>query len=147
MGGKGSGGHNRKPIWQHLLEGTYRQDRHGAIPDFNDLKMPTDIKPPRWFSPGAKAYFEELGPQLWKLGMLDRLSLGPFILLCNSLARYDELNRIMDSEGEAINNKLHPLSRAYNWYLNQSLRLFRVFGMTPAARHKLGLGRFNNGHN
>jgi len=143
MGGRGSGGHNRKSVWQHIFEGTYKQSRHGAIPDFNDLEMPTDIKPPRWFSPEAKVYFEELGPELWKLGMLDSLSLGPFILLCNTLGRHDELKRIMDSEGEVVKGKRHPLTRAYNWYINEALRLFRDFGMTPMARRNLGLEKAN----
>jgi P27 family predicted phage terminase small subunit len=29
MGGRGSGGHNKKSQKQHILEGTYRRDRHG----------------------------------------------------------------------------------------------------------------------
>jgi P27 family predicted phage terminase small subunit len=32
MGGKGSGGYNRKPIERHLQVGTYRKDRHGDLP-------------------------------------------------------------------------------------------------------------------
>jgi phage terminase small subunit len=32
MGGRGSGGHNRKSAAQHYREGTYRADRHGALP-------------------------------------------------------------------------------------------------------------------
>ena len=31
MGGKGSGGHNRKTIEDHILGGTYREDRHGPL--------------------------------------------------------------------------------------------------------------------
>jgi hypothetical protein len=29
MGGKGSGGHNKKSVALHKLVGTYRRDRHG----------------------------------------------------------------------------------------------------------------------
>lgn len=32
MGGKGSGGHNKKSAEQHLVEGSYRPDRHGELP-------------------------------------------------------------------------------------------------------------------
>lgn len=32
MGGKGSGGSNKKSVQQHLQSGTYREDRHGPLP-------------------------------------------------------------------------------------------------------------------
>lgn len=31
MGGPGSGGSNKKSIEQHILNGTYRQSRHGGL--------------------------------------------------------------------------------------------------------------------
>lgn len=40
MGGKGSGGHNKKTIEQHIQQGTYRADRHGPLPpDIKALKI------------------------------------------------------------------------------------------------------------
>ena len=46
MGGKGSGGCNRKPIEQHLQLGTYRQDRHGDLPkSLIALKKKLSAKP------------------------------------------------------------------------------------------------------
>jgi P27 family predicted phage terminase small subunit len=143
MGGIGSGGHNRKSVWQHIFEGTYKPSRHGPRPDFNELEMPMDIKPPRWFPDEAKAYFEQLAPQLWKLGTLDMLSLRLFEILCFTLARQDTLERILASEGEVVKDKLHPLTRIYYQYSDEALRLFRIFGMTPMARHELGLGKVN----
>ena len=139
MGGIGSGGHNRKSVWQHLFEGTYQRSRHGPKPDFNQLEMPANIKPLRWFSDEAKAYFKELAPQLWKLGMLDTLSLLLFEVLCFTLARQDTLREIIASEGEVVKGKPHPLARIYYQYSDEALRLFRIFGMAPMARHKLGL--------
>jgi P27 family predicted phage terminase small subunit len=141
MGGRGSGGHNRKSKWQHQLEGTYRRDRHGSLPGPNQSEMSADIKPPRWFSPEAKAYFEELAPQLWALGTLDKLDLCLFEGLCVTLANMDALKRIIDSEGEIIKGKRHPLSVTLNRYIEEALRFFRDFGMTPMARRKLGIGK------
>jgi len=141
MGGRGSGGHNRKSIYQHIIEGTYRKDRHGPRPDVSQLEMPADIKPSRWLPPEAKNYFRELAPQLWKLGTLDRLSLGLFEALCVTLATRDALRQILDCEGEVVNGKPHLLSRTYDQHVAQALRLFRDFGMTPAARQMLGLGK------
>lgn len=146
MGGRGSGGHNRKSIWEHMIDGTYRESRHGPKLEANQLEMPPDIKPSHWLSTEAKAYFKELAPQLWKMGILDRLSLRLFEALCLTLAERDTLKQILDTEGEVVNGKVHILSRTYNQWIKQTLRLFRIFGMTPAARQKLGIGRIADEH-
>jgi len=139
MGGLGSGRH-RKPIFQHIIEGTYRRDRHGPIPSLEEIeKLVTSIKPSRWLPPAAKCYFRELAPHLIRLGALDRLNLSLFEGLCVTLAHIDEARGILNTEGEVVNGKLHPLSRVYTQYVDQALQLFRIFGMTPASRSKLGL--------
>ena len=141
MGGLGSGRH-RKPIFQHQLEGTYRKDRHGPIPSMMYIQdLEASIKPSRWLPPAAKRYFRELAPHLIRLGALDRLNLSLFEGLCVTLAHIDEARETLKTEGEIINGELHPLSKVYTQCLNQALRLFRVFGMTPAARQMLGLDK------
>jgi phage terminase small subunit len=130
MGGRGSGGHNRKSPWQHIIEGTYRQDRHGPKPDANPLRIPDNARPPRWFSPEAKAHFKELAPKLSELGTLDRINLRLFEALCVTLGHLDKLRPLL---GEKWADHL------YNRYTNDALQLFRIFGMTPAARKKLHL--------
>ena len=140
MGGRGSGGHNRKPIFRHVLDGTYRKDRHGPIPSMRYIQdLEASIKPSRWLSPAAKRYFRELAPDLIRLGTLDKINLRLFEALCVTLAQKDNLKQILDTEGEVVNGKLHPLSRVYTQYVDQALRLSRDFGMTPASRSKLGL--------
>ncbi len=44
MGGKGSGGYNRKSVVQHLKDGTYRADRHGPLPKKLAAKRRFDSK-------------------------------------------------------------------------------------------------------
>lgn len=146
MGGRGSGGHNRKSVWEHTIDGTYRESRHGPKPEANQLEMPPDIKPSDWLSTEAKAYFKELAPQLWKLGTLDRLGLRLFEALCLTLAERDTLKQILDAEGEVVNGKVHLLNRIYNQCINEILKLFRIFGMTPAARQRLGIGKIADEH-
>jgi phage terminase small subunit len=129
MGGRGSG-RPRKSVWQHIFEGTYRPDRHGPKPDANPLRIPDNARPPRWFSPEAKAHFKELAHQLSELGTLDRINLRLFEALCVTLGHLDKLRPL---RGEKLADHL------YNQYTNDALRLFRIFGMTPAARKKLHL--------
>jgi len=45
MGGKGSGGHNKKTIEEHLRDGTYRHDRHGPVPERLEAKDTGKEKP------------------------------------------------------------------------------------------------------
>lgn len=48
-GAKGrSGGHNRKPVSQHLVSGTYRRDRHGPLPALPGHVHSLPVEPPRW---------------------------------------------------------------------------------------------------
>ncbi len=46
MGGKGSGGHNRRNVEEHIKLGTYRQDMHGDLPEsLKALKKSWQQKP------------------------------------------------------------------------------------------------------
>ncbi|MCK9569531.1 P27 family phage terminase small subunit [Candidatus Pacearchaeota archaeon] len=44
MGGKGSGGYNRKSIEQHIRDGTYRVDRHGPVTKRLAAKITSDVE-------------------------------------------------------------------------------------------------------
>ena len=147
MGGKGSGGHNRKSAERHLREGTYRKDRHGRLPSPGmqstwkiTESLSKEMEPSVWLSHTAKRYFRELVPDLIKLGTLDTLSLRLFEGLCVALSHVEEMNFMLTREGVVLNGKPHPLYRYYNKDFEMSLKLFKVFGMTPMARFDLGLG-------
>ena len=87
MGGKGSGGGNKKTAEQHLREGTFRKDRHAAkrgkakrklktVSKTPVTKKPvkqsvmTPIKCPAWFDDYAKEEFERVCQVLFDRGML-----------------------------------------------------------------------------
>ena len=135
MGGKGSG-RPRKSLQQHLLDGSYRKDRHGDLPagGLSKKTLPKDIQPPEWFSPQAKVYYLELAPRLIELGTLDFLNVRLFECLCLTLADIEKMHLAIDKEGLTIGNKPHPLHRACAQYMDTALKLFREFGMTPRAR-------------
>lgn len=139
MGGIGSGGHNKKSQQQHLLEGTYRPDRHGPIKKADN--SPVSFKPPEWLNDEAKKLFRELSPKLQENGALDNLSLSAFWALCDCWGHMQDINKNLHGNMVvSVNGKIreNPLLRLYNNYSTQFLSLCREFGLTPASRERVG---------
>ena len=149
MGGNGSGGHNKKSIWQHIKDGTYRKDRHGPRPqpgapsdtENAAFLLPKDISPPEWLSEEAQSNFRLYAPDLIEMGTLTSLNLRLFEGLCSVLAHMKEITIILNKEGYVLDGKPHPLLRVYNQFSAQSLGLMKDFGMTPLSRSKLQEGK------
>jgi P27 family predicted phage terminase small subunit len=138
MGGKHSGGHNRKSIFQHIQDGTYRRDRHGPLPASKTGISCDQVKAPDWLSPLAKELFNEIAPDLIEAGRLDNLSLMPFAGLCQSYARAEQMAQQISEQGSLIKvngkPKPHPLIQdSFKWQA-MALDLLKEFGMTPASR-------------
>ena len=156
MGGKGSGGHNRKSIEQHIAEGTYRRDRHGeSYQGHSAAKLADDpvsnlgIKPSSWLPERAKELFNDLAPQLIKLGTLDFLSLRLFEALCVTWSQIRDIDKIIEKEGTVIEDakgrrKPHLLLSEQKRCEKLFMDLCKDFGMTPAARIKMGLPELKN---
>ncbi len=78
MGGKGSGGHNRKSIEQHLQNGTYKPCRHGVLPKSlksaakgrGRPKVFTPIPVPSYFDGYARNEWERVCKVLFDKGTL-----------------------------------------------------------------------------
>ena len=117
MGGKGSGGSNKKTIEQHLQSGTYRIDRHGALPkrlaakyniSHNEKLTPkqsrkhTAAKPylnksqnkelypiecPLWFDEYARAEFKRVCQVLYDMGTLQDVNHATLEGYCASYSR------------------------------------------------------------
>ncbi len=149
MGGTGSGGKNKKTVFQHIQDGTYRKDRHGPRPRLDESTaddaavLSKDMQPSEWMSETAKQYFTELAPDLIELGTLTALNLRVFEGLCTTLAHIQEITIMLDKEGTVINGKPHPMLRLHSQLVGSSLELFKYFGMTPLARMKLGFDNKN----
>jgi len=83
MGGKGSGGSNRKPIERHLQVGTYRKDRHGDLPkSLVALKKRLSAKLPA--KPLVKPIKANAMPEC--PGSLDEIGREEWVKVCTQLA-------------------------------------------------------------
>jgi phage terminase small subunit len=132
------GGHNKKSIFAHIQDGTYRQDRHGPLPASKTGVGIDQVIPPAWLLPLAAKLFNETAPDLIAAGRLDNLSLVPFIGLCQSYARAEAMAEQIAEQGSLIKvngkPKPHPLIQdSFKWQ-TMALDFLREFGMTPASR-------------
>lgn len=135
MGGKGSGGHNRRSVWEHLADGTYRRGRHGPVPDHIPRVASDQVKCPKWFTDDKKKLFREMAPELIEDGRLDNLSLGPFICLVASIIDIRHMEEQIDNEGSVVmirgKPKQHPLFAPTFKLERSTLKMLREFKLTP----------------
>jgi P27 family predicted phage terminase small subunit len=102
--------------------------------------------------PKAPSYLGRDGKGLWtrhvkilaRLGVLGRLDLPLFTLLCGSWDQYCEARRIVARDGAVVKGRdgrlaMHPAQRIKAQAADQVLVLLREFGMTPIARARLGV--------
>jgi P27 family predicted phage terminase small subunit len=143
MGGKGSGGHNRKPTAKKKLEGNRG---HRKLNDKEPKAEPGEPQIPAYLSTRAKVYWRRLVPMLLEMKVLtkaDGYSLG---LLCNALAevelaelaiaRYGLIAITPDSDGVVI-LKANPAVRIKANAWRQATSALSKFGLDPASRSGL----------
>lgn len=132
-----SGGHNKRSVFWHIQNGTYRPSRHGPRPTSSSGVKYDQVKPPEWLSEGAAKLFNEYAPDLITAGRLDNLSLVPFAMLCTCLARAEDMTAQIERQGPLIKikNRLkpHPLIAESDKWQNLAFQLLRDFGMTPTS--------------
>ena len=144
MGGRGSGGHNRKPAELHLLTGTYRRDRHGPagrLQPVGQEEVPQE--PPEWVGEYGKQFWRQYAPICLQMGTLDALSLTLFEALCGLWHQFMAMEEQIQREGLVRPGprgpRAHPLLSARNRTLQQVLRLMDDFGLSPLGRQRLGI--------
>ena len=95
MGGKGSGGHNKKTVADLKLAGTFRPDRHGA------KLAPLDIKhPPTWLAGRALEFWRLFAPRLAKDGWLTATDVPDFAVLCGLVAVTEDAWDVYQETGQ-----------------------------------------------
>ena len=124
-----------KPISQHRVEGTFRNDRHGGR-----LELPA-ARPdaPEHLSEGAQAEWARLVEILFPLGVLsdgDRESLAK---LCQAEADYWTFRKIAEAANwQMVGSKgqtcKHWAVEQMNKSFDQAHKLRREFGLTPSSR-------------
>ena len=135
------GGHNKKPLRLHALEGTGRPSRqNGNYP----RPRPTAPSCPTWLAPEARREWRRVARELEKLGLLTLMDRAAFSCYCQSWADFRAYSEIIAKEGSVIEGhrgvqRKHPLLPA----LHQAMDAVRVwaqeFGMTPLSRTRLSV--------
>lgn len=152
-GKKGRSGRRAKPSHIHLVDGSFRADRHGSkdaarrrLKDSRTAKVP---RPPSWLPQVAKNEWRRVVPLLrarGNLDLLDRASLSAYCLAWSTLKMAtDSLERdgltITGGHGGRVRN---PAASIANQAARQ-VRDFAVeFGLTPAARPRLEKAQDDN---
>ena len=135
-------GRKAAPAQSKVLAGNFRSDRdsHGAPAPIGVPACPT------WLPAAAKKHWRTLGPQLAECGLLSLIDGDVLALHCDSVAKYAEVTRQLQSIEDAmaptpqgfmvqsvmftVRNKLH----------DQIVKTAREFGGTPSARSGIRTG-------
>jgi P27 family predicted phage terminase small subunit len=149
VGGKGSGGHNKKPTAQKIAEGNRGRralNENEPVPGPGAPVMPAEL------SPRAQAYWQEIlpivegmnGEGVKLMTAADAIALGQ---LCLWLAEVDEQTALIekigrlipkkDEKGKAIGVSNNPALKARSDAARHVRAYLAGFGMIPAARSAL----------
>jgi len=141
MGGINSGGRNKKSVEQHLLEGTFRKDRHGQKPQ-SQTEAPTC---PGWLSLAAKAEWRRVTPELKHRGMLTKLDRVALAMYCQTYAHLrkaeeeleDGLTYEYTNKNGSTNRVQKPEVRMVQQFMKTINTLCADFGFTPSSRGQM----------
>ena len=91
----------RKPTKIKLLEGTYREDRHGKLED--EPNPETEIPDiPKTLNGEAKKEWLRITPLLEELGMISKINMSSLANYCKLWGRWLKAEKMIDKEGEVI---------------------------------------------
>lgn len=130
-------GRPRKPTAIKLLDGTFRQDRHGAELTTEPLsELP---KAPASLGKSGKKHWKDDGKRLLSLGVLTVSDLSALESYCAAYDEVDHCNAILEQQGEYSmrdNGTMaaHPAIARRDRALDRVRAYQREFGMTPSSR-------------
>jgi P27 family predicted phage terminase small subunit len=134
-----SGGQNRKSAEVHLLEGTFRADRHNA----NEPK-PTAGAPscPTWLDKEAKAEWHRLVPVLdGAMGILTVAEREILTVICQAWSVVRETTRVLEKQGryQKVGDHLvpHPAVADQRAAWKMLKDCCAVLGLDPSSRTRL----------
>lgn len=136
-----SAGRRPKPAQLKVLEGNFRKDRdsHGA----NEGRPVGLPECPTWLPRSAKKYWNEIGPQLEKAGLISALDQAAFAAHCDSAGKFAEvtkrLKRLDDMMDKTPQNYIvqSALFTIRNKLWDQVMKSASEFGLTPAGAGKV----------
>jgi P27 family predicted phage terminase small subunit len=144
MGGKGSGGHNKKPTAIKLVEGRGGRDRGmRKLEPEKEAKVDSDIpEKVDWLNEEAEKEWDRITDHLEKAGLLSQIDRAALIGYCQSWGRWAQAEKSL--QGEALVGKTKDGQIKTNprlkiiWQEMQNVwKYLNAFGMTPAARSGL----------
>lgn len=125
----------KKPINLHVLQGTYRKDRHGNV------RLPVNIpKCPSGMTPGARKHFRRLAKVLNRMGIIAGVDWLSLRLLAESYDMYLTAGEKVAAHGfiaKTTNGNLilSPFLGIRNRAWEQTVKLAGSFGLHPEARN------------
>ena len=133
-------GRKPKPAALHVVQGTFRGDRHNP-----NEPRPKPGRPscPRWLMDEAKKEWKRIAPELEALGMLTQLDRASLATYCQAWARFVEAEEQVERYGSVIAAKNSDYISVSPWEtLRRSnaatVRAFASeFGLTPSARTRI----------
>lgn len=141
MAGKpGRSGRKPKPTAVHVLQGTFRPDRHSG----GEPEPPTSIpEPPKSLKGEALAEWDRITVLLAASKCIAELDRSALAAYCIEWSRYVNANNKLRlantllAESTKGTKMPHPLLRVSDRALANMLRICQEFGMTPASRSRL----------
>ena len=109
---------------------------------------------PEWLAPDAKTEWKRVVKELASLDMLRGVDSSALASHCQSYARWKSAERLIDCEGQTINEpmtnkagevvgykvKRHPATTISKDALATMLRASALFGFDPSSRSRLSVG-------
>jgi P27 family predicted phage terminase small subunit len=135
-----SGGHNRKPTALHVLDGTFRADRH------NDAEpKPTAGAPscPTWLDREAKAEWRRIVPELERLGLLTVVDRAALTCYCQAWSELNDATRVLKRAGryQAVGEDGHLTPHPALAHQRAAWKAVKdfcaLFGLDPSSRTRL----------
>ena len=121
------GGRPRKPTALHVVDGTYREDRHGS-----DVVVGGSPSRPGWLVGEAALMWDRISGQLASAGVATSLDSASLAGLCQAWANW----RNEQEKYEAGDGHIYSVSNAWTTFE----KLAGKFGLTPSDRAKLRTG-------
>jgi len=125
-------GRPRKPVAEHLLDGTYRADRHG-----NAWTPAGEPVIPDWLGPHARELWQAIVPTLVKSGVATAVDTAELAALCDWWALYriarEALATIEDGTSRAYYDQQILVGAAWKQFAAIASR----FGLTRSDRARL----------
>jgi P27 family predicted phage terminase small subunit len=139
-----------EPVALRLTEGgTARRNivSHRPMPpsvEYSPLAEPADIRPLAPLDAAAEQFWHTTIVPLIELGVVTAIDAAAATMLCQAWSRLQTAERVLATEGVVSRGSMgqarpHPALTVANSASALTLKLAREFGLTPAARTRLGL--------